>query len=256
MGPGFAAKGGIISALMAEKGITGAKNVLEGDIGMFPLYHQGSYDIQTLTADLGKHFEGINVSIKPYPCCRGVHPSIDAGLALVNKHNIKPEDVREVTIFVGEGHHYRLCRPFEAKCNPRNVVDAQFSIPWGVATAISRRRATMEDFTETAIKSRDILDVTSKIKVEVDTGLNSPHKMEPVRVQIVTKDGRVYSERMDDPLGSPQKPMSFSDCEKKFRNCSSHSVKKLPDERIDKIIELVGRLEQVKDVRELIELLH
>ena len=76
MGPGFAAKGGITAALMAEKGITGAKNCLEGKFGIYQLYHRGGYDPKILTANLGKYFEGINVSTKPYPCCRGVHGSI------------------------------------------------------------------------------------------------------------------------------------------------------------------------------------
>jgi len=63
---------------MAEKGITGAKNVLEGHQGFYNMYFQGGYDAKTLTSDLGKHFEGVNVSIKPYPCCRGIHTYIDA----------------------------------------------------------------------------------------------------------------------------------------------------------------------------------
>lgn len=256
MGPGLAAKGGITAALMAERGITGAKNCLEGRFGMFNLYHQGSYDAKTLTADLGKHFEGINVSIKPYPCCRGVHASVDAALTLVSKHNIKPEDVKEITIFCGEAHYSMLATPLEVKCKPRNIVDTQFSIPWGVATAIARGRVAIEDFTEEAIKSRDILEVSNKIGVELDVSLNrSSRGIEPGRVKIITKNGKVYSEQIDDPLGSPQRPMTFSDCARKFRDCVSYPVKKLPDRQIERIIELIGQLEHVKDIVDIIKLL-
>jgi len=256
MGPGLATKGGITAALMAERGITGAKNCLEGRFGMYNLYHQGSYDAKVLTADLGKHFEGINVSIKPYPCCRGIHASVDAALALASKYNIKPDEVKEIKIFCGEAHYSMLATPLEIKCKPRNAVDSQFSIPWGVATAIARGRVGIKDFTEEAIKSHDILEVSSKISVELDSSLNrSSRGVEPGRVRITMKNGRVYSEQIDDPLGSPQRPMTFSDCARKFRDCATYQGRKLPDRQIEKIIELIGQLEHVEDIVDIIKLL-
>ena len=255
LGPGFAVRGGITAALMAEKGMTGAKNSLEGEFGIFKQYHRGNYDAKALITDLGKQFRGTNVSIKPYPCCRGIHPSIDAALALVNQHNIKPEEVQEVTISVGEGFHSFLCVPQEVKCRPRNPVDAQFSIPWGVAAAIARRHATMEDFTGAAIRSQDILEVASKIRAEMDPTLSRSQEIEPARVKLTTKQGRVYTEQVDIPLGSPERPMSFSDCARKFRDCASYPAKKLSGGRIERVIELIEKLEQVKDIREIIGLM-
>jgi 2-methylcitrate dehydratase PrpD len=249
MGPGFSAKGGITAALLAEKGVTGAKNCLEGEFGLYRLYHRGSYDANTLTADLGKSFEGIHVGIKPYPCCRGIHPAIDAALALVEKHNIKTDEVREIKLSVSEGHYRLLCSPEDAKLKPRNPVDAQFSIPWGVATAIARRRAGLEDFTERAIKSRDILDLTDKTTIEKDTIFNRSVKIEPTRVKIITKKGEIFSKEVEAPLGSLERPMSFDDCARKFRDCAGQ----LKDEQIDQVIDRVGRLEQLKDIREIIK---
>ncbi len=85
MGPGMAVRAGIVSALMAKRGITGARNCLEGAAGLYNVYHMGAYSRERLVNDLGARFEGLNVSIKPYPCCRGVHAFIDAGLALVDQ---------------------------------------------------------------------------------------------------------------------------------------------------------------------------
>ena len=251
MGPGFSVKGGITAALLAEKGVTGAKNCLEGEWGLYKLYHRGNYDAKVLTMDLGRSFEGINVAIKPYPCCRGIHPAIDAALALVDEYNIKAEDVQEITLSVSEGHYHLLCEPEDAKLKPRNPVDAQFSIPWGVATAIVRKGVTLEHFTEAAVKSQDILGVASKISIEQDTTLNRSDKIEPTRVKITTKEGNAYSKEVEDPLGSLERPMSFDDCARKFRDCA----KQLRDEQADRVIELIGRLEQVADIREFVRLL-
>jgi 2-methylcitrate dehydratase PrpD len=67
MAVGFAASGGIMAALMAEKGITGAKNIIEGDYGLFNVYHRGAYDREALLSDLGQDFKLKDLTIKPYP---------------------------------------------------------------------------------------------------------------------------------------------------------------------------------------------
>jgi len=255
MGPGFATRGGIVAALMAEKGITGAKNSLEGKYGLFNLYHDGNYDAKALTADLGKHFEGINVSIKPYPCCRFIHSFIDSTLAIVKEHNISAKDVAEIMLTCGEGAYNVVGSPIEVKRKPQTLVDAQFSLPWGVATAIVKRKVTMEHFTEAAIHSADILEVSSKIELEPDSSLGHTSLTAPAIVKIVTKSGETYSEQAEHPLGSPQRPLTFDQCAEKFKDCASYAVKKLPDKNLDGVVELVRQLEKVEDVREIIELL-
>lgn len=254
MGPGFSVKGGIIAALMAEKGITGARNCLEGEQGLYKVYHHGEYDRDILTRDLGKHFEGVNVSIKPYPSCRGTHPAIDAALKITKKHAINPEEIKEILIVTGEANHHLLCTPFEAKVRPRNPVDTQFSIPWGVGTAILRKRVTMQDFTVEATTNPQMLNLTAKIRAEADPGLNSPRGIEPAKVTVVMNNGETFFEQIDRPLGSPNQPMSFDDCIRKFEDCVAFGGGWMPESNVKRAIELVGDLENVKDVRELINL--
>jgi 2-methylcitrate dehydratase PrpD len=251
LGPGFAVKGGITSALLAEKGVTGAHNALEGQWGLYNLYMHGDYGPDILRKDLGRRFEGMNVAIKPYPCCRGIHPAIDSTLAIKNENNLTAEDIKEIVIYVTEAHYSLLCSPEDVKCNPRNPVDAQFSIPWGVATAIANNQVTLGDYTETAIKSDMIREITKKMRVEIDNGLRRPDKMEPTRIEIITSEGRNYSKVVEHPLGSLERPMTFEDCSRKFRDCA----KRLGHEKMDKVIEVVGRLDELSDVDELFPLL-
>jgi 2-methylcitrate dehydratase PrpD len=250
MGPGFAAKGGITAALMAEKGITGAKNCLEGECGLFPVYHQGQYKAEALTDGLGRVFKGVNVQAKPYPCCKGTHDFVDVSLALVNKYDIQPADVQEITVFAqGQAN---LSLPLEVKSRPRNLVDSQFSIPWAVAVAIARRRAGIVDFTDEAIRSRDILDLAGKIKVDMEPSEDISEGLGPVKVSVKTKQGEIYSGR---PEVSPgvQAPAPFSQYERKFRDCVTYSLKKLSEKNIDKAIGLVKDLEKLEDFREIIQ---
>jgi 2-methylcitrate dehydratase PrpD len=251
LGPGFSARAGVASAMMAAKGITGPRNVLEGHMGLYRMYFQGGYDRETLLADLGTRYEGVNVSIKPYPCCRGIHTNIDATLGVVKEHGVKPEDVKEVRVFVDGGGYQMLCSPLEVKTKPRTPVDAQFSILWGVATVLARGKVGIEHFTEVAIKSPDILDMASKIKVVLDHSLDSSDKTPSGKVEVETKSGKVYSNRVDYPLGSPERPMTFDDCSRKFISCASSSADRLADNQIERTLDLISRLEDLDDVGEV-----
>jgi 2-methylcitrate dehydratase PrpD len=250
LGPGFAVKGGITAALMAKMGVTGAKNSLEGEWGLYRQYMDGDYSPEILTADLGKRFEGVNVAIKPYPCCRGIHPAIDAALALVAESNMRSKDIKEIVLSVTDAHLKLLCQPLEAKRSPRSPVDAQFSIPWGVASAIVGRKVGLSDFTDSAIRNQDVLEVTQKMRVEVDNGLHKPGP-EPTRVEIITYEGKAFAKVVESPLGSLERPMSFEDCARKFADCA----KSLDAQKIQRIIERVGQLEKLDDIKEIIRLL-
>jgi 2-methylcitrate dehydratase PrpD len=253
MGPGFAARGGITAALMAERGITGARNSLEGAAGMFNLYHGGDYDAEILTAGLGRRFEGVNIGDKPYPCCGFTHPFIDAVLALVSRHNIRAEQVRDIRISGGEPA-YALCMPPEVRSAPRNIVDSQFSVPWAVATALLRGKVSLGDFTEEAIKNDEVIRTARKVTGELDTAMNR-HGVGPGRVTITMEDGAEYTEEVEHWLGSIERPMTFEDGAAKFRECASYSIKPLAGDTVDRVTGLVGQLEQLDDATEIIRLL-
>lgn len=252
MGPGFAARGGLTAALMAEKGITGAPNIFQGEDGLYNLYHRKVCDAEFLTADLGKHFEGVSVMMKPYPCCAGTHGFVSATLTLVNKYGIKAEDVEEITVVCREGDV--LCVPLDVRSHPRNPVDSQFSVPWAVAVVIARGRAGISEFNEEAIKSRDILDIADKIYLEEISDPMRPDGTSPLKVEIKMKNGQTYSEQSGNPLAS-RGILLFSEYERKFRDCASYAAKKIPDKNVDRVVELVRKLEQVNDVTEIIDLL-
>jgi 2-methylcitrate dehydratase PrpD len=254
MGPGFAACGGIVAALMAEKGITGAKESLEGELGLFNLYHKGEYNPTPLTADLGKRFTGLNAAMKPYPCCKGTHSYVDVALAMVNKYRIKPKDIKEITVFC-QDEKYFLLYPLEKRSRPENPVDSQFSIPWAIAAVFARGRAGIGEFTEEAIKSPDILEISGKVRVKVDKSVGEKKGMIPAKIEVTTVTGQTYIEQADIPAEGPGKPLPFSDYERKFRDCASYAVKPRIARQIDKLVTLIKQLEKVEDIREIVELL-
>jgi len=256
MGPGFAAKAGITAALMAERGITGDRHFLGGDEfkgGIFNTYYRGDYDTNILTADLGKRFENINIGDKPYPCCGFTHPFIDATFTLMKKYGIKADQVKNITARGGQ-MVYGMIAGGEAKVAPRTIVDAQFSVPWTVATALVKGKVTLDSFTPQSIKDQDVIVVARKVTGELDNTMNR-HGVGPGRVTITTTDGKQYVEEVENFLGSVLNPMSFDDCAEKFRECAPCALKPLPSATVEKIIDLVRRLDEVDDIGKVTRLL-
>lgn len=249
---GFAAKGGLLAALMAQKGITGARDSLEGRMGLYKTYHGGRYNPDALTEELGKRFEGVNLSFKPYPCCRFGHAHVDAALALAKEYDIQPDEVEGILAFVSKEPHI-MCDPLEVKRNPRTSVDAQFSIPYAVATALVHREVKINDFTPTAIKDPAVLSLANKVTPVLDPSLGS-HEPPAAVVEVKTRRG-TYRQRIEYAYGHPENPMSDEALAQKFRDCASYSVKPLPEGRLGSLLEAVGRLEEVADMEEVFRLL-
>jgi 2-methylcitrate dehydratase PrpD len=252
MGPGLAAKAGLTSALMAERGITGERDPLEGKSGLYNNYMGGDYAPLTLTHELGIRWEGENIGNKPYSCCGLTHAAIDAVIALQSKYEINPNQIQSVAV-VGGQSTYDLSQPPEVKRNPRTIIDAQFSVPYVTALALVNGKVTVDDFTVTAIKRPEILAMAQKITTTLDPAMNR-HGVGPSRVTITMNDGTVYEEYIEHCLGSVERPMSFEDVAKKFHECAAAALKPLSSSKAEKVIQMVSKLETLTDAAEIIRM--
>jgi len=253
--PAFSASGGVLSALLAARGITGSTNTFEGGAGLYRIYLHGKYDPSSVTKDLGERFYVTEVSFKPYPCCRYTHSSIDATLQLVSDADIRVDDVEKVSALVSPSQS-SVYEPLEIKQKPRTIVDAQFSLAYTVATAICQRKVTMADFTPTAIKDRKVLSVTRKVAPRVDETLANKSGYRPGLVEIRLRNGStVRSRRVEFAKGHPNNPMSTDEIEAKFRDCARHAVRPLSEDTTDSVIRLLNHLEELEDVAQVASLL-
>ena len=251
--PGFPAKAGVLSALMAQKGITGPKNSLEGKAGLLNVHFRGNYDREAMLADLGERFEGSGVGFKPWPACILNHPYLDIVLRVIKEQDIHPEDVEQVTLVVGE-HGQQLFDPPEARRRPTTPLDAKFSIPFTIAVALARRKVVIADYSPEGLKDPLVLQLAQKVisKVDKQTGNDLDY---PRQVEIRTKDGKVYQQLTGIPYGFPQNTIGIEGIAEKFRDCASFAAKSFPRENIEKVTGMLTKLEQVEDVGEVMRLL-
>ena len=244
----FSTKAGVLSALLAKKGVSGFNQPIEGRAGLFNLYARGNYDPLMLTKGLGKTFEGANVSFKPWPSCRGTHPYIDAVLRILDSRRLKPGDVEEIKVVVSTVNKM-LCEPLERKQKPLTAIDAKFSLPFVIATALLYGRVTLDHFTPQALSDEGVLKLARKVKYEVDTRLTRKEAMQG-SLEIKTKK-EMLSKRVGFPYGHPQNPISQDGLVAKFMDCAAHSARRIPEKALNRLVEQVLSLEEVKNVSDI-----
>jgi len=240
--------------LMAQKGITGPQQPLEGKMGFFNVYYRGEYDRDVLLDGLGKLYYGSYLGFKPWSSCSVTQPSIDATLRLVKEHDLKPGDIEEITVFVGTQARYN-CEPLEYVRNPKTVMDAKFSVPYTMAIAATRRKVTLADFMLDNIKDPTVLGLAERVVPVLSPELNVQRGTPPAIVEIKTRDGNKYTTRTDYVFGHYLNPMNMEAIIDKFRDCIAYSANPLPRKNIENVIEMVQNLEQVADVGEIMRLL-
>lgn len=257
MQPGFAARAGVLSALLAQNGIAGARNVLDGEAGLYRVYLRDAYDRERLLHGLGSHFEGVNLSFKLYPSCRYTHTAIDAALDLVQGNPIDPDSVERITVGLNQHAYKNVCTPRPVRIRPQTVVDAQFSIPYCVAVAISAKEVLIPDFSLQRIADPALLALAAKVHPEVDPAIEQSHagQMSPALVQIRLTDGRCFTARRDVPRGSPEDPMDYAELAAKFRRCVAASARPPAAPAVEELVALIAALETIPDVRVIARLL-
>ncbi len=187
---GLVVEASIKSALLAQRGLTGPHNILQGRGGFYRIF-EPLHDLEVLTKDLGKRFEGVTAAYKAYPCCTGTHSAINATLDLVIENDIRAEDVETVRVGVNRTCESVVCLPRETRVAPQTVVHAQFSIPYTVATAVVTRDVFLDDFTPESITRPEVLDLARRVETVVDPDIerSEPERMGASVVRIRMKNG-------------------------------------------------------------------
>lgn len=255
-GQGLAAQGGVFAAIFAARGISAANEVLQGKFGYYPVYQRGEYDVEKLLAGLGETYEGTQVTRKIHPCCMHTHSAIDALTAAIQKYSLPVKEIDQVVVKLNQNGYNFVCLPADKVYRPESVPEAQFSLPYTLATAILKGKVSLEDFTPEALKNPAVLEVASRIRCQVDDELTrtTQSKVTPAILEIRSKAGQIYSLRVDDRKGSPANPMTWEEMEEKFHQCATFSAHPPSPKNISKICTFVHEMEKHPDATQLVKL--
>lgn len=237
--PGPAARGGVVSALLAQRGFTGAETILEGQRGFLRAYCD-HFDPQKLVDGLGKKFP-IFVEYKPYACARPIHNAIDCALAIRHEHKIDPTHISGITVF----RHPRWANYHKIK-RPRTYHEAQVSLPYSAAVALIEGEAFVQQYSEKKLRDPIIQKLSEMVEIRTMEGL--PRDVS-CRMEVLRKDGSKYASQVDYPKGSIENPMTPEERRNKFQRLSSGI---LDEERQKRVEERVFEMETIEDISGLL----
>jgi 2-methylcitrate dehydratase PrpD len=260
LGVGFASQSGVVAAQLAAAGFPAAGEVFQGPAGFFQTFYRQEGDYQALLDELGSRFEIVLVGPKPFPSCRYTHCAVTGCIDLLRSHALKARDIEEVRVHIGERDMRSVGGWTEEdkkkKRRPEGVVDAQFSIPYTVAATLLSGGLSLEDFTDAKLRSEEVLDLAARVKLILDPELDhGPMDVKPQIVEIVTRDGKVISKKVVYPKGNPKNPVTSEELVAACRSMVSYAAKPLGALKIEEVVSMTLRLEEVKDMTALTKLL-
>ncbi|MCC6195160.1 MAG: MmgE/PrpD family protein [Burkholderiales bacterium] len=250
---GLTARSATMAATMAEHGITGVPDSIDGEFGLYRVYYGGAYDRPALLGDLGERYDSADIGMKPWPTCRYTHAYIDATLQLVGEAGIRPEAIKAMRLFVA-GYAESRCVPLAQQRAPHNYNHAGHALPFLVALAAVRRHVTIDDLTHALDDSR-ILDLAQRVVPVHDPRFSAENRVGPALVEIDLADGSTRRKEIESVYGGPRHPMSWDDLAAKFSLCVAHSARPPAPAAVDRLVERIAHLEEVCDVGEIVQAL-
>jgi 2-methylcitrate dehydratase PrpD len=246
---GVAASNGVTACVLAEKGFTADEEALDGRWGFMEILGGGA-DPDKMMGKLGNPYALIypGASIKMYPCGSLGQPSMDVLLEIVLEEDLKPGDVREIRLRAGPN----ILDPLRYR-EPVDDLQAKFSLQFGLASILMRRRAGLREYTPEFVNDPDLRRIMDKVKTIHDPEVSAMgvDRMRSI-IEVELQDGRVIGRLADTARGTPEKPLKDHELDDKFRECASFA---LDEDRTEEVLGVIRRIEGVTRIEELTSLL-
>lgn len=251
---GRASRLGIESALLSEAGFAGPGRILEEPYGgLRAVFWSGRGTVAPNPAALdrlGKDYsELLKIGVKAYPTHLHTHVILDCVGELIRTHRLALTDIQHIAI---------RCRTRNTEVlnttAPTTILDAQQSIPFGVALLVAERELGVAQLTEINLRRADILAfATERVRLipEPDFDRSFP-ALDQATVEIETLSGEVLSAAADAPRGQPERPLTAEEVRQKFQRQAMEVISR---RCVGEIVEMVDGLEALPDLRRLTQLL-
>lgn len=250
------AMGAVHAALLASYGITGPREVFEGNKGFMDSI-AGSFEIDWAKEDLERVTDTI---IKKYNAEIHSQSSIEGLLEIRDKENISPEDIKQIRLYTFDVAYNIIGGGEEGdKKTIRYKEEADHSLPYMLAAAYLDGQVMPDQYEADRITSDDIQNLLQKVDVEEveEYSERFPEEM-ACRIEVETNDGKVLKVEKRDYQGFKTNPASWDVLMDKYNGLTKNIDRDLADQIAStirnienvNIVELTKLLEQIK-IKEL-----
>jgi 2-methylcitrate dehydratase PrpD len=236
---------GLMGALLAEQNFLATREFLTAkDGGLYNSYSNGGKP-ELATADLGKRWELEQIALRLWPSASSTQGMNTALFDLVEAHDIDPAKVKQLRVRLNEtvfNMHGKLAR-YKAK------FDALISAHYTAAVILHDRKLTLAEFEPARYDDPKLRRVAAEqVDVQPDPSLTGVQAV----VEIEMMDGKVFTARCEHPRGSAENPLTWAQIEGKLR---TYADGVLAPSRVDEVVGMVQRLEDLGSVRKLMDAL-
>ena len=247
---GLNARAAIVSADLAAAGFRGPHDILVGQYGYFRLFEQDDHDIDAFLPSLGKEWQILNMSHKPYPSGRLTHGAIDGLGQLMQRHGFAADDIETIEALVPPLVHRLVGRPILENLDANY---AKLCLAFVVGTFLARGNVDVPDFRGQALNDPAVQRYGQCVSVVLD-GNPDLNALDPQRITVKLRDGTRHVCDLPYVYGHPKNPLSEAENLAKFRRCAEYASVPLTIAAQDDLIAAIAGLETLDNIADLMAL--
>jgi len=228
---GRGAQNGILAATLAHQNFNTGKD----PVAYWAKLMSPTVNMNELPSQIGKKWEIMEITWKPYPCGIVIHPLIDACLAFHNK-KITMDEIEKVEVGV-TAQCMRLC----FIRHPTTSLEAVFSLYHGCAVALLKGADGPFQFSDQNCNYKAVAEVRDKVEAVIDDSLRDDETW----LEATLKDGTVVREYVAHAKGSLENPLTKEELQMKFVDQAEGAI---GWEKCKKVIEISWNLEEIDDI--------
>ena len=244
--PGRSGFQGIMAAQLVLCGFTGLE---DGPSDIYNNILGESFHTEAVVRELGVAgaYRIQHNYFKLHACCLYNHPVLDGVQALLGREKFGAGDIDYIKV------EAPALATIMNDPEPANMLAAKFSLPYAVATAVVHNSTDITAFYPDRLQDPDTLDLSRRVDIISDPAMDLRRYDYPAaKVAISLKDGRTLTENVTAHHGDTENPASREELVGKF-NFLVQDV--LGDEGSARVVETVGHLDALGNIRELTRLL-
>lgn len=208
---GHAAREGVLAALLAERGMRGPAGVIEGRDGFVQAFGDPASSRLMREVAGDEPAAVTRCYIKPWACCRHIHPALDGLLDIRRAAGLTAADVASIAVDT-----YAIAA-MHAETRWADLHAAQMSYPYVLAVGLARGHADLDDFGDAARADPAITAICPRVSVRTDPGYDARYPdARMARIRVTCSDGSVHERVVDDGYGAPSQPMDEAALARKF----------------------------------------
>jgi 2-methylcitrate dehydratase PrpD len=252
---GVAAHNGVLATLLAEAGLTGPPEILDGRRGFCTAFTDGQYDAEALVADLGRRFLIREAAFKLYNVAHVWALPLDALATLRARHGFTAADVEQMVVTFPQNWTAIMSDPTAAGDAPGTYAQATNHLGFCLALGLHEGRVHIDQFDEAHLRDPALLETARRIVPRPDATLGKIFETTdraPTRLEVRLRSGACHALEVDYPRGSPQNPATRDELIAKFDALAGLV---LPDRQLAELKDAVLELEGVPRISDVVALL-